>query len=305
MKTFRIGTRGSKLALTQTEWVKHKFECLFPAVKFSITIIKTTGDKLKDAPLTEIGGKGIFIKEIEEALLSGWIDIAVHSLKDLPTDIDSEFLVAAIPEREDVRDALVSEKGYGIKDLPAGSVVGTSSLRRKAQLLAARSDLQVNELRGNLDTRLRKLKEGIYDAVIVAAAGLNRLNLNYFPMSFIPVNDMLPAPGQGALAIETRKNDPASLKICSKIEDINTKTAVTCERAFLAALQGGCRVPIGAFAEIKGGRIILQGVAASVDGKSVIRGSKEGSLSEAEGVGVLLAKELISRGADKIISEYK
>ncbi|MEO7145097.1 MAG: hydroxymethylbilane synthase, partial [Bryobacteraceae bacterium] len=244
----RIGSRGSQLALWQAHWIEARLGALGETCQ--IEVIKTTGDKITDAPLSKIGGKGLFTKEIEDALLAGEIDVAVHSLKDLPVETPRGLTLAAIPEREDVRDALVGKR---LDELAKGAVVGTSSLRRAAQLLALRPDLKIETLRGNVDTRLRKLDEGKYDAIVLAAAGLGRLGWENRIAELIPAELILPAPGQGALAVETRDDRGRVTKLCRQLDDASARAAVTAERAALAALGGGCQVPIGAYAEVADG----------------------------------------------------
>lgn len=293
-----IGSRGSQLALWQANWVKGRLEEL--GCECRIEIIKTTGDKIQDVPLAKVGTKGLFTKEIEEALLAGTIDLAVHSLKDLPTVLPEGLTLAAIPEREDVRDALV---GRTLRDLAAGARVGTSSLRRAAQLRALRPDLQVETIRGNVDTRLRKLDEGQYDAIVLAAAGLRRLGWAERIAELLPAEVMCPAVGQGALAIETRDDGGAGQQTCARLDHAPTRVAVTAERAVLATLGGGCQVPIGAHAVLDGERMRLRGVVISPDGGVLIRRESEGGAATAEQMGRSLAEELLAAGGREILDE--
>jgi hydroxymethylbilane synthase len=262
-----------------------------------IEIIKTTGDKITDVPLAKVGTKGLFTKEIEEALLDGRADLAVHSLKDLPTELPEGLVLAAVPEREDPRDAVV---GHNLADLPSGARVGTSSLRRAAQLRQMRGDLTVESVRGNLDTRLRKLDEGQYDAILLAAAGLKRLGWGGRIAEILAPKVMCPAVGQGALAIETRAAG-AGFDACAALDHRDTHAAITAERGLLAALGGGCQVPIGAHAIVDGGRLRLVAIVASPDGAELVRGEAEGAAAEAEFIGRNLGAELLHRGARQIL----
>jgi len=290
-----IASRGSQLALWQARWVSAQLtarghEC-------HIEIIKTTGDKITDVPLAKVGTKGLFTKEIEEALLDGRADLAVHSLKDLPTELPAGLVLAAVPEREDSRDAVV---GRRLADLPPGAKVGTSSLRRAAQLRTLRPDLVIESVRGNLDTRLRKLDEGQYDAILLAAAGLKRLGWGDRIAEILPAEVMCSAVGQGALAIETRASG-AGFDAVRSLDHADTHAAVMAERGVLGALGGGCQVPIGAYATVGGGRIKLLGLVASPDGGEVVRGESEGPVSEAGSMGIALGNELLERGARRIL----
>ncbi|HEV7376218.1 MAG TPA: hydroxymethylbilane synthase [Pyrinomonadaceae bacterium] len=302
-----IGSRGSKLALWQAEWVKARLGEAHPHTQVSIEIIKTSGDVLKDAPLTLIGGKGVFTRELEEALLDGRIDLAVHSLKDLPTVLPDRLVIAAIPEREDTRDALVLRARLviekpSIRNLPERSIVGTSSLRRLSQLKHQRPDLIVKELRGNVDTRLRKLDEGQYDAIILATAGLRRLGLKERISAPIEIEEMLPAVGQGALAVETRNDDEETLRLLAALEHRQTRTACMAERALLRELGGGCQLPIAAYAVVNENRLRLYGLVADPSGETIIRDSLEGAASNAEQLGSELAIRLRERGAESLLS---
>jgi hydroxymethylbilane synthase len=289
-----IGSRGSALALWQARHIASKLADL--GVETRIQIIKTTGDKIQDVPLSQIGGKGLFTKEIEEALLAGTIDLAVHSLKDMPTEIPQGLTLAAIPEREDPSDALV---GATLADLKPGVRVGTSSLRRAAQLHALNRGLIIETLRGNVDTRLRKLDQGQYDAIVLAAAGLRRLGWQDRIRELFPAEVMCPAVGQGALAIETRDDGGPAWEIVKKLDHADSRKAVEAERALLAVLGGGCQVPIGAHARIQAGSIHLQAIVASPDGASVIKGELEGT--DPQIVGAELGRRLLEAGAREIL----
>jgi hydroxymethylbilane synthase len=290
-----IASRGSQLALWQARWVSARLTALGHECR--IEIIKTTGDKITDVPLAKVGTKGLFTKEIEEALLDGRADLAVHSLKDLPTELPEGLVLAAVPEREDARDAVVGKR---LADLPAGAKVGTSSLRRSAQLRKLRPDLVIESVRGNLDTRLRKLDEGQYDAILLAAAGLKRLGWGDRIAEILPAETMCSAVGQGALAIETRASG-AGFEVVQAMDHADTHAAVLAERGVLSALGGGCQVPIGAHATVEGERLDLLGVVASPGGDEVIRGAASGAASQAESLGRALGNELLERGARRIL----
>ena len=297
MAHLRIGSRGSQLALWQANHIASLLQQRGHTV--SVQVIKTTGDKITDVALAKVGTKGMFTKEIEEALSAGEIDLAVHSLKDLPTDLPSEFVLAAVPAREDARDALLSIHYSTIEELPAGARVGTSSLRRQAQLHAIRADLQIVPLRGNVDTRLRRLDAQEFEAIVLAAAGLTRLGLAGKVRHYFEPVKMCPAAGQGALAIEIRAGDSKITEAISFLDHTETRVAVDCERAALKALGGGCQVPIGAFARssIKG--LLLHAVVASPDGLSIIREERQGL--DPQALGVQVARALLARGAKKIL----
>jgi len=290
-----IASRGSQLALWQARWVSAQLTGLGHECR--IEIIKTTGDKITDVPLAKVGTKGLFTKEIEEALLDGRADLAVHSLKDLPTELPEGLVLAAVPEREDPRDAVV---GKPLADLPAGAKVGTSSLRRAAQLRTLRPDLVIESVRGNLDTRLRKLDEGQYDAILLAAAGLKRLGWGDRIAEILDAETMCSAVGQGALAIETRASG-AGFDAVQAMDHADTHAAVMAERGVLGALGGGCQVPIGAHATVEGGRLRLLGLVASPEGDEVIRAESSGAASDAESLGRALGQELLERGARRIL----
>jgi len=293
-----IGSRGSKLALWQAEQARERLKLLNPELEINIEIIKTTGD-VKSDPLSVIGGKGVFTKELEDALLDGRIDIAVHSLKDLPTILPGALSISAICEREDARDALVLRAGSdgSLATLRESAVVGTSSQRRLAQLKALRRDVTVRDLRGNVDTRIRKLDEGQYDAVILASAGLLRLGLKDRISARIPIAEMLPAVGQGAIAIETRSDDEFTVQTTSRLDHRETRVACLAERAFLRGLGGGCQLPIAAHATIDRDVLTLDGLVAKPDGSEIWRDSLSGTLDSAEQLGSILATRLIDRGA--------
>jgi len=300
-----IGSRGSKLALWQAEHARQRLLDLNPQIEVRIEIIKTTGDVTKD-PLSVIGGKGVFTKELEDALLDGRIDIAVHSLKDLPTVLPEGLSISAICEREDARDALVLRSKFDVEHasltgLPRGAVVGTSSQRRLAQLKALRGDVVVNDLRGNVDTRIRKLDEGQYDAVILASAGLVRLGLQDRISARISMAEMLPAVGQGAVAIETRSDNEFAVEATRKLDHRETRLACLAERSFLRSLGGGCQFPIAAHATIDQDAMRLDGLVAKPDGSEILRDSLSRPLNDAEAVGTELAELLLKRGAGALI----
>jgi len=296
-----IGTRGSKLALRQSLMVKEALENLWEGLEVSLSIIKTTGDKITDVPLAKVGGKGLFVKEIEDALLAGDVDLAVHSMKDVPAELPSGLIIGAIPKREDPRDVVVSVSYRSLMDLPQGAKVGTSSLRRTVQIRMFRPDLNVETLRGNLDTRLRKVKEGLFDAVILAAAGIHRMGWHEVITEYLDPREFLPAVGQGALGIEIREDDSEIAELVSRIHDEITAFSVTAERSFLRELEGGCQVPIGCHCFVENGGIRLIGMIASIDGSIVVRDEIKGRLEEAEVLGRKLAKGLRLKGGDEIL----
>ncbi|MBW8064558.1 MAG: hydroxymethylbilane synthase [Nitrospira sp.] len=298
-----VGTRGSHLAVWQAEWVQARLQDIAPEVSVTLRRIKTSGDMIVDVPLAAMGGKGLFVKEIEEALLRGDIDLAVHSMKDVPTALPERLDILCVPAREDPRDVLISRGAQVLDHLPTGSRVGTSSLRRKAQLLHYRPDLMIEMLRGNLDTRLRKLRSAEYDAVVLAAAGLMRMGWSDQVTEYLPPEVSLPAIGQGALGLEGRRDDAFLRDLVMRFDHPPTRTAVAAERALLERLQGGCQVPIAAHAITKGDTLILDGMVASVDGVRLLRDRIQGPVSEARELGVQLAERLLSRGADAILAE--
>lgn len=299
MAKLRIGSRGSQLALWQANHVASLLREKGHTVE--IEVIKTTGDKITDVALAKVGTKGMFTKEIEEALAAKRVDLAVHSLKDVPTDLAQEFELAAIMKREDPRDALISVKFSALEELPLGAKVGTSSLRRQCQLKAMRPDLEIFPLRGNVDTRLRKLESGEYDAIILAAAGVKRLGLDQYVRSRISADVMCPAVGQGALAIETRRDDAHTRALLAFLNDADTRVAIECERALLGSLGGGCQVPIGAYAEKREGRVFLRAIVGRPDGSLVLREQAEGD--SAVKLGREVAQTLLWRGGDKILTD--
>jgi hydroxymethylbilane synthase len=323
-----IGTRGSKLALWQAEWVKAELQRIHPEIEVRLIKIKTTGDMILDVPLANIGGKGLFVKEIEEAILRDEIDLAVHSMKDVPTDFPNGLHLATICKREDPRDAFVSQiqnskpKIQSFKELPHGAALGTSSLRRSCQLSHLRPDLNIVQLRGNLDTRIRKLDEGQFDAIIVAVAGMNRLGLANRITEILEPNISLSAIGQGAIGIECRAYDEIINEIVGVLDHEETLLAVRAERAFLKRLEGGCQVPIAAYARIehraegeeqraqkdpslltRHSSLAMDGLVGSIDGKRLVKGHIEGRPEDYESLGVRLAEDLLSRGAREILAE--
>ncbi|HEY1524956.1 MAG TPA: hydroxymethylbilane synthase [Candidatus Angelobacter sp.] len=299
MSRLRIGSRGSQLALWQANHVAALLRAQGHTVE--IEIIKTTGDKITSVALAQVGTKGMFTKEIEEALHDRRVDLAVHSLKDVPTDLAQEFELAAIMKREDPRDAFISEKFAALEELPQGAKIGTSSLRRQCQLKSIRPDLEVFPLRGNVDTRLRKLESGEYDVIILAAAGISRLGLDTHVRSRISPDIMCPAVGQGALAIEIRRDDAQTKKLLAFLNDADTQAAIDCERALLGSLGGGCQVPIGAYAEKRGDRLYLRAMVGRPDGSEILREQADGT--DAVKLGRETAQTLLWRGADKILTD--
>ncbi|GBD38625.1 Porphobilinogen deaminase [bacterium HR37] len=300
-RVLRIGSRGSYLALWQAESVSSIIKADFPDIDTEIVVIKTTGDRFVDSPLFKIGGKGVFVKEIEEALLRGEVDIAVHSMKDLPTSLPPGLVIGAVIRRGDPRDALVSDKGVSFSGLPEGAVIGTSSLRRKAQLLNLRPDLKLVPLRGNVDTRLKKLKKEGLDAVVLAMAALNRMGFEKEVSECFPVDVVVPAPGQGAIAVECRKDDGETVSLLSRINHGDSFKAVGCERSFLERLGGGCQVPVGCYAEVRGRIIRAVGLVASTDGREVVRDSIEGPVDDYKNLGKELAERILSKGGRDIL----
>ncbi|GAB6906978.1 hydroxymethylbilane synthase [Desulfosarcina cetonica] len=296
-----IGTRGSQLALWQANWVKAALLNHHPGLAVQLTIIKTRGDKILDVPLAKVGGKGLFVKEIEEALLEGRIDLAVHSMKDMPAEIPQGLCIGAIPEREEPRDVLITRSGLPLERLPQGARVGTSSLRRAAQLLNGRPDIAIVPLRGNLDTRLKKLETESLDAIVLAAAGVRRLGLSDRITQTLDETVMLPAVGQGALCIETRTDDPRVAAVVGVLDDFPTRQVVLGERAFLNRLEGGCQVPIAGHGHIVAGKFSLTGLVCEVDGTRQIKQTHSGAPDQSEQIGVALAETLLAMGAGEIL----
>lgn len=308
----RIATRRSKLALAQSEWVKSCLEALEPGLTVELREYVTRGDQVQNVPLSEIGGKGLFTKEIEDALLNGEADLAVHSLKDLPSQLPAGLTLAAIPLREDARDVLVLPSGVTpnsdveataacLELLPEGARVGSGSLRRMSQVLHERADLRVENVRGNVDTRLRKLDEGQYDALILAAAGLRRLGLAHRISASLPVEISTPAPGQGALGLEARADDEQTLALLAKLNHAESSVCVEAERALMDAVGGGCSVPLGAYARVRGDRLELLAILAAADGKRLVREMREGSLSDPVALGRAVAEKLLATGGREIL----
>ena len=294
-----FATRPSALARWQTQWVINALKNIHSDLECKEMIITTQGDKILDKPLPEIGGKGLFTQELESELLNGAVHCAVHSLKDLPVENPTGLTIGCIPTRADVRDALISAKGYTLATLPHGASVGTSSLRRAAQILSLRPDLHTESLRGNVDTRLRKAMDGQYDAIILAGAGLMRLGLDQHVTEWLSLGVMLPAPGQGALAVQCRADDKETLAVLSKLEDISTRKAVTAERAFLSGLGGGCSVPVAAYAQVENQTVALTGLVISIDGAKAIQVKRAGE--DAQLLGTELAQRAIAQGAHEIL----
>ncbi len=301
-KTLTVGSRGSRLALRQTELVVAELARRHPSLHIRVQEVRTAGDRRADVSLSRIGGQGVFVKELESALLAGKIDLAVHSLKDMTTDVPAGLAIAAVPRREDARDALVSRGREELTALPAGARVGTGSLRRAVQVRALRPDLEVVDIRGNIDTRMRKVREGQAEAVLLAAAGLARLGWLERAAEVLPVDVMLPAVGQGALALETRADDAATREVVAALDDRETRLATDAEKAFLARLGGGCRVPIAALATVDGDVLRLRGLVGESDGPRIVRGEVSGPAESAAALGVQLAEELLKRGADEMVT---
>jgi hydroxymethylbilane synthase len=300
VKQIKIGTRGSKLALQQSAWVRQRIAERHPGLSIDVVRIRTTGDMITDVPLAQVGGKGLFVKEIEEALLRQEIDLAVHSMKDVPVELPAGLHLGAITEREDPRDVLISREGQGLEQLPAGARIGTSSLRRKAQLLAINPQWEVISLRGNLDTRIKRLETAGLDAVILAAAGVRRMGLEQRITETLPFTTMLPAVGQGALGIECRE-EGAINELIAFLRHAESTIAVQGERAFLRRLEGGCQVPIAAYGAVERGRILLRGLVARLDGSQLFRAEAEGD--DPGMLGERLAEELLAQGAEEVLRE--
>ena len=314
IKKISIGTRGSKLALWQAEWIKSELKKHYPYLEIELNRIKTTGDKILDVPLAKVGGKGLFVKEIEEALLRHEVDIAVHSMKDVPTEFPEGLYLAVVCKREDPRDALIISEKLKVKSgkrniksllysLPKCTRIGTSSLRRSCQLLNIRPDLKIEQLRGNLDTRLRKLDEGQFDAVILATAGVKRLGLKNRITEILPFKISLPAIGQGAIGIECRIDDEFIRNLIAPLNHPETSLCVKTERAFLKRLGGGCQVPIAAYAKLDNGRLKMDALVGSITGERLIKGHIEGLPVHVEHLGIKLAEDILSRGAKEILDE--
>jgi len=301
--TLRIATRKSPLALWQANFVKAALESAHRSLHVELVPMSTKGDRILDTPLAKVGGKGLFVKELEVAMLEDRADIAVHSMKDVPMEFPEGLGLFVIAEREDPRDAFVSNQYQSIDQLPKGSVVGTSSLRRQCQIRAMRPDIQIRDLRGNVGSRLGKLDAGDYDAIILAAAGLIRLELAERIASFIETDSILPAAGQGAVGIECREDDTTTQQLIAVLNDNNTRIRVSAERAMNSHLQGGCQVPIGAFAEISGPDLFVRGLVGSVDGKTLLEDQVKGSIDDAEALGIELAEKLLAAGAREILQE--
>lgn len=300
-----IGSRGSALALAQTNWIREKIIARFPAVEVSVHVIRTSADKDTTSSIRSGAAVGVFVKELEQALLQKEIDLAVHSMKDLPTSIPDGLRIAAIPEREEAQDALITGGASGLFQLPAGARIGTGSIRRQAQILALRPDLKVLDIRGNIETRLRKLQEGTYDAIVLACAGLNRLGLGDRIAAKFSTSEMLPAPGQGALAVEARDDDARLDDIAAALNHLPTFQAVTAERAFLQRMGGGCNVPVAAYARVEGGFVEMDGLVASPDGSRALRSVLRGDCDTAVETAMHLADEILARGGRDILESLE
>jgi hydroxymethylbilane synthase len=304
-KTIRIGTRGSQLALYQANKVKATLEVLFPELQVELKIIKTKGDKILDVALSKIGDKGLFTKEIENELLDGSVDIAVHSLKDLPTKLPDGLKLGAVLERGEFRDALVSKNGKKLADLKTGDIVATSSLRRIAGLLKINNQIIIKDIRGNVNSRLQKMEDGYCDAMIMAAAGLQRLGLESYITEIIEPEIVMPAVSQGAIAIEMRLNDQETEMLMERVNHLATWNAVTAERAFLARLEGGCQVPLGCYSKVKNGILTLSGFVASIDGKQFIEETISGEIAKGAELGIVMAEKMLEKGAAQILNQIK
>ncbi|WP_409421355.1 hydroxymethylbilane synthase [Pseudaeromonas sp. ZJS20] len=302
-QSLRIATRKSPLALWQAEHIRHRLQQLHPQLRVELVPMSTRGDKILDTPLAKVGGKGLFVKELETALLEGRADLAVHSMKDVPVDFPDGLGLTVICAGEDPRDAFVSPRFASLDELPQGAVVGTSSLRRQCQLRARRPDLQVRDLRGNVNTRLAKLDAGEYDAILLAAAGLQRLGMAERIRQALPVETSLPANGQGVLAIECRLADRQTLALLAPLDDADSRDRVLAERAMNRALQGGCQVPIGAHAVLAGEQLWLRGLVGSPDGSQLLQDEIRGPRQQAEALGETLARRLLEAGADRILAQ--
>ncbi|MBE0416706.1 MAG: hydroxymethylbilane synthase [Coriobacteriia bacterium] len=299
-----IGTRGSKLALWQSNHIKGRLEEI-TGLPVELKIIKTTGDKILDVPLAKVGGKGLFTKEIEVELLAGTVDLAVHSMKDVPTELPGGCIIAATPERVDPRDVIVSGDDYDLETLPQGARLGTSSLRRRSQVLALRPDLEIVDVRGNLDTRMRKAEEGEVDAVILASAGITRMGWADRITHFIEPAQMVSAVGQGAIGVEVRNDDPFMADVCAQLCHDETFTCVTAERVVMRQLEGGCQVPIGAYARIESDVLVMDAIVGSVDGETILRHRVEGSPKEPAMLGMRMVDALLGMGASAILEQIR
>ncbi|MBF0095823.1 MAG: hydroxymethylbilane synthase [Magnetococcales bacterium] len=301
--SLKIGTRGSALALWQAEWVRSLLRANQPDLTIELVIIKTQGDKILDVPLAKVGGKGLFVKELEEALLAGEIDLAVHSMKDMPALLPDGLALTTILEREDPRDVLLSTRHASLQALPPGAKVGSSSLRRQSQLLHLRPDLQILSLRGNVNTRIQKLVEGQFDAIVLAAAGVKRLQLTQHVVEYLDPTQVIPANGQGAIGIEARQDDLRLLKLLAPLNHPPTWICVSAERAFLATLEGGCQVPIAGHATLDGQQLQLTGRIASLDGSTLLTQSRRGSQEDPISLGKELAQQLLAQGGKQILQQ--
>ena len=299
----RIATRGSRLALWQAQHVQTQLQAAHPGLTAELVIIKTLGDRILDTPLAKIGGKGLFIKELEQALLAHTADLAVHSMKDVPVELPPELHIPSVLARDDPRDCLLAPRHGGFRALPARAVVGTSSLRRRSQILSRRTDLELRELRGNVTTRLTKLTNLEFDGIVLAAAGLHRLGLTDAITEYFAVTDMLPAIGQGIIGIECRRDDRRTIDLLRVVEDRDARDALTAERALNAALQGGCQVPIAGHATVAGDSLQIDGLVASLDGQVTVRASRLGARSAAAELGAELGAALLAAGAASILAE--
>lgn len=299
-----IGTRGSKLALWQSEHIKARLEEL-TGLPVGLKVIKTTGDKVLDVPLAKVGGKGLFTKEIEVELLAGTVDLAVHSMKDVPTELPDGCVIAATPQRVDPRDVIVAGEGIDLDSLPSGARVGTSSLRRRSQLLALRPDVEIVDVRGNLDTRMRKAETGEVDAVILAAAGITRMGWADRITHYIDPAQMVPAVGQGAIGVEIRADDAFMAEVCERLTDADTLTCVTAERVVMRRLEGGCQVPIGAYCRREGDRLVMDAFVGSLDGTTLLRHRLEGDVAEPVMLGEAMVDRLLDMGATDILAEIR
>ncbi|HHV16855.1 MAG TPA: hydroxymethylbilane synthase [Gelria sp.] len=305
MKSIILGSRGSKLALWQANYVASQLTRVVPDLDVEVKVIKTKGDKILDVALSRIGDKGLFTKEIEKELLDGSIDMAIHSMKDLPSQMAPGLCIGAVLKRENPGDVLISRQGYKFSDLPEGAIIGTSSLRRISQIRALRPDIVLVDIRGNIETRIRKMHEQELDGIVLAYAGVKRLGLEEKISDILPHNIMLPAVGQGAIAIEVRQGDTSNLELARSINHEPTNWATRTERSFLKVLEGGCQVPIGCYAEVSGENITVEGLVASLDGRRVFRESIQGKCQEADLIGRQLARDLLQKGAASVLAEIR